>query len=349
MSGKNLEDYDLISIIGTGTCGDVYKGRLKKTGDLVAIKKIKIHRLDFGFPMNSMREIKVLQQMKEIKQQDTIIRLREIATSKTTISSEVFLVFDYCEYDLEALLRFSKLTFDQSQCYMKQIITGLSYVHRNGWIHRDLKPANIFVMRNNHIKIGDFGLARSFRESIERPFTSEVITIWYRPPELLMGCKKYGCEVDVWSIGCILYEMLTREVLFRSMSDNKMQEMEIIFSICGFPDDSIWEKWAEYPESHLFRNMKSKPGNLSQYLDKKLPSECAQAKDLIMKMLRYDPSSRITIQEALNHPYMSGASLAPESLKQLAIEEMHQNMAVEQRARGRGRTVKAEKKKPTVI
>ena len=323
------EGYDIIAIIGKGTCGDVYKGREKATGDIVAIKKIKNLNPGVGFPPNTIREIKLLKQI----QHENIIKLRNVIPTNSA-DSVVYLIFDYCEYDLEALEHHKKLSLKQVRCYMRQILLALDALEKHGWMHRDLKPANLFITPGNVMKLGDFGLARQIQN---KDLTSEVITIWYRPPELLMGCHDYGTEVDVWSAGCILYEMLTGRVLFRSMGDAVMA-MTAIFQVCGYPSEDVWEQWKAYPSSEMFKSIKrSGDTKFADFLDQNLKGEYGLAKDMLQKMIQYDASKRSSISELLQHPFVSEGleGFLPAKLPRLALEEMHQNMKVSKKREGK--------------
>lgn len=342
---RSLTDgYDIISPIGSGTCGEVFKGRERATGDLVAIKKIKNLNPGVGFPPNTMRELKLLKQIHH----ENIIRLRDVIPTNLP-DSFVYLIFDYCEYDLEAVLHHKKLSYKEVRCYMRQIVLALEALGHHGWMHRDLKPANLFITPDNVVKLGDFGLARQCQS---KDLTSEVITIWYRPPELLMGCQDYGPEVDVWSAGCILYEMMTQRVLFPSMGDS-VTEMTKIFETCGYPDEEVWEKWKAYPSSAMFRGIKTgSDANFSSFLDKNLKDDSGLAKDLIQKMLQFDASKRCSVQELLDHPFIcSGVDeFLPANMPPMTLEEMHQNMRVSKgRRRSSKKVIPVERVVPKVV
>lgn len=324
-----LEDcYDIINSVAGGTCGDVLKGRDKKTGEIVAMKRIKNLHPEAGFPMNAMKEIKLLQELKH----ENIINLRKVCVSNSMNANSVYLIFDYCEYDLQGLMSLKKLTLKEVKCYMRQLMKALNLCCQNNYIHRDLKPANLLLTSKNVVKLADFGLVKKIdlkKNADKRPPTTKVITIWYRPPELLLATTSYSLEIDIWSAGCILYEMITGEVLFRSLADNDIDELTEIFKICGIPDDNDWKGWSELPNAKIVKdiNLSRFPkSTLKQYLDKKIPAEFEEAKDLILKMLQYDPKKRPNAQEVLDHPFLSKnfEDFLPEKLEPLSFPDAHQ-------------------------
>jgi len=176
-----------------------------------------------------------------------------------------------------------------------QMLNGLAYCHAHRVIHRDLKPQNLLIDRNGNLKLADFGLARAFSLPM-RTYTHEVITLWYRPPEILLGQRQYSTPVDIWSVGCIFAEMAQRRPLFAG--DSEIDQIFKIFRIQGTPNESIWPGISSLPDfKHTFPKWKSIP--LSQVV----PNLDAVGIDLLSKMICYEPSSRISAREALDHPY----------------------------------------------
>lgn len=209
---RNVGCMRIEKIVGRGTFGVVYKAFDKELNESVALKKIRMERETQGFPVTAIREIKILNMMKD----DNVIDLREIVTydehEKDADSSvalqgfsdgDVFMVFEFVDYDLSGLLKSQdlKLTPDHIRSLMQQLISGVKFLHDKNIIHRDIKSANLLITRNNVLKIGDWGLARSLPENREQKLTTPVVTLWYRSPELIAGSKYYGCEVDIWSVG----------------------------------------------------------------------------------------------------------------------------------------------------
>jgi cyclin-dependent kinase 12/13 len=189
-----------------------------KTGEIVALKKIRMDNEREGFPITAIREIKILKKLHH----ENVIQLKEIVTSpgrdrddqgkpdNNKYKGGIYMVFEYMDHDLTGLadrpgLRF---TVPQIKCYMKQLLTGLHYCHVNQVLHRDIKGSNLLIDNEGNLKLADFGLARSYSHDHTGNLTNRVITLWYRPPELLLGATKYGPAIDMWSVGCIFAELL---------------------------------------------------------------------------------------------------------------------------------------------
>eukprot|EP00494_Astrolonche_serrata_P024655 UN24914 len=196
---------------------------------------------------------------------------------------------------------------------MYELIEGLLFCQRHRIFHRDLKPQNILISKELNLKIADFGLGREHGIPIGA-FTHEVVTLWYRAPELLLGQKIYSGAIDMWSVACIMAEFYTQEALF--MGDCEIDQIFQIFKILGTPDDSVWSNVTKLPEySQLFPQWKKQPfKNISNRF-------CKEAIDLLEKMLEYDPVKRITTKDALNHPYFAGFnSLGERKLKRRRMD-----------------------------
>ena len=204
-------------IVGSGTFGVVYKAVDKTDPNLaeVALKRIRMERETQGFPVTAIREIKLLNLMKN---HPNVVHLREIVTfdennkdkeptlgDKKFETGDVFMVFEFVDYDLSGLLKSSGLVLTEQHaiCYLHQLLEGVKYLHENGVLHRDIKSANLLITKQNVLKIADWGLARSLPEETHHvaKLTNPVVTLWYRSPEVIVGSKRYGKGVDVWSIG----------------------------------------------------------------------------------------------------------------------------------------------------
>lgn len=314
-------EYEPIALIGKGTYGDVIKGFEKSSKNNVAMKKIKIN-LNEGFPLSVLREIQILREVHH----DNIVRFKNV--SKSTNMIDVFLIFEYCEYDLEFLIHGTKSIYfelNQIQCFLKQLLVGLQFCHDNKIVHRDLKPANLLVTTNNKLKIADFGLAFSITREKRKPSTDQVITIWYRPPELLLGAKEYGSEIDIWSVGCILYEMITKEVLFQTGLQSEIEQMRIVCSICGEINDEVFPNFQTLPNAPLFHfKTPVQSCGLPQFLKSHIKPQMIDlgAADLIQQMLDFNPKKRITAKDALTHPFVS--NIDPSELSPINYPESHQ-------------------------
>lgn len=193
---KATEPFEFLGLVGQGAYGKVFKARERTTGALVALKKIKSEHAQDGFPVTGLREVKLLQSLKH----DNVITLREMISRK----GDIFLKFEYVPHDLVGLLKQQHITLEHAhiKSLMHQLLKGLAYIHVKGVLHRDLKAANLLVTANGTLKLADFGLARFYyKRNTKADYTNRVCTIWYRPPELMLGLTVYGPEIDIWSAG----------------------------------------------------------------------------------------------------------------------------------------------------
>ncbi|XP_036264739.1 cyclin-dependent kinase 7 isoform X6 [Pipistrellus kuhlii] len=226
--------YEKLDFLGEGQFATVYKARDKNTNQIVAIKKIKLgHRSEAkdGINRTALREIKLLQELSH----PNIIGLLDAFGHKSNIS----LVFDFMETDLEVIIKDSSLVLTPShiKAYMLMTLQGLEYLHQHWILHRDLKPNNLLLDENGVLKLADFGLAKSFG-SPNRAYTHQVVTRWYRAPELLFGARMYGVGVDMWAVGCILAELLLRVPFLPGDSD--LDQLTRIFETLGTPTEEQW-------------------------------------------------------------------------------------------------------------
>jgi len=190
------------------------------------------------------REIQILKRMNH----ENIIKLMEVVTSqgekiKITDRGNTYLVFEYCKYDLTGLLEVHRklLTQEILKGFMKQLLSGVKYLHDNKLAHRDLKSSNLLITSEGILKIADFGLARVIDHSILTQYTRQVITLWYRPPELILGEKTYGFEIDMWSVGCIIVEVLVGSPIFAANKECDL--MNQIWDKLGNPDEHLENQW----------------------------------------------------------------------------------------------------------
>ncbi|KAK9760368.1 kinase subunit of RNA polymerase II carboxy-terminal domain kinase I, variant 2, partial [Basidiobolus ranarum] len=294
VKSRSLDIYEKIDQVGEGTYGKVYKARNRHTGIIVALKRIRMESEKEGFPVTAMREIKLLQSMNH----NHIIKIHEIAVNK----GSVYMVLDYMDYDLTGFLAYPKLelTHAHIKCLMKQILEGIHYLHVKNVLHRDIKGSNILMNRKGEIKLADFGLARIHERNRLKDYTNRVITLWYRPPELLLGATKYGAEVDIWSVGCIMMELFLRKPIFQG--SDEISQLEQIYRIMGVPNKADWPSVVDLPWFALVRP-KDKSGRKFRESFKKTMTPAAL--DLAEWLLTMDPSKRPVAKEALNHPYFT--------------------------------------------
>ncbi|XP_059803380.1 cyclin-dependent kinase 1 [Hemitrygon akajei] len=285
-----MDDYVKIEKIGEGTYGVVYKGRHKTTQQIVAMKKIRLESEEEGVPSTAIREISLLKEL----QHPNIVCLQDILMQ----DARLYLIFEFLSMDLKKYLDSlpSRQLMDQMlvKSYLYQITQGIAFCHSRRVLHRDLKPQNLLIDSKGVIKLADFGLARAFGVPV-RVYTHEVVTLWYRAPEVLLGSARYSTPVDIWSIGTIFAEMATKRPLFHG--DSEIDQLFRIFRTLGTPNNDIWPDVETLPD---YKNTfpKWKPGNLSQV--KNLDQN---GLDLLAKTLTYDPTRRISAKEALYHPY----------------------------------------------
>jgi len=253
------------------------------------------------FPITAIREIKIL----KILNHKNVVRLKEIVTSKGSDYNQgkgsIYMVMEFLEHDLTGLTDAGqKFTVPQIKCYMKQLLEGLAYCHAQKVLHRDIKGSNLLISNDGQLKLADFGLARPFDTDQQRPYTNRGITLWYRPPELLLGATMYGPAIDMWSAGCIFAELLLRKPILPGK--NEFEQIDLIFKLLGTPDEAAWPKCSklQYYDMILSQNGHRK---YQSRFDEKFGQLDPLAKDLLRKLLMMDPDKRITADDALDHEY----------------------------------------------
>ncbi|EAU90613.1 CMGC/CDK/CDK7 protein kinase [Coprinopsis cinerea okayama7 len=274
--------------VGEGAYAVVYQGREASTGRKVAIKKIKVGQFKDGLDMSAIREVKFLRELKH----QNVIELLDVFSSKKNLN----LVLEFLDTDLEIIIRDRSLVFLPAdiKSWMAMTFRGLEFCHRNWILHRDLKPNNLLIASDGQLKIADFGLARDFADPGYK-MTCQVITRWYRPPELLYGCRYYGTGVDIWSVGCIFAELMLRIPYLAGESD--MDQLKTIFRALGTPTEEEWPGHTKLPDYVPVGQFPKTP------LRDLFTAASADALNLLSKCLVYEPRKRISAREALNHPY----------------------------------------------
>jgi serine/threonine protein kinase len=287
---SQLDRYEKLQKIGEGTYGVVYKAQDKDTGKYIALKKIRLEHEDEGVPSTAVREISILKEMNH----KNIVALLDVVN----LPNKLYLVFEFLDQDLKKYMdSVGVLEPKLVQSYCRQLIEGLCYCHRRRILHRDLKPQNLLIDRQGFLKLADFGLARAVCVPV-RPYTHEVITLWYRAPEILLGSQAYSMPVDIWSAGCIFAEMLTKRPLFPG--DSEIDEIFRIFRTMGTPGEDIWRGCTTLPD---FKT--DFPKWVKQDLKKMFVTVDSTAVELLESMLVYEPAQRISAKAALQHPYFN--------------------------------------------
>ncbi|BAM79339.1 cyclin dependent kinase, A-type [Cyanidioschyzon merolae strain 10D] len=287
--------YQRLERIGEGTYGVVYRARDRQTGQLVALKKIRLEQEEEGVPSTALREIAILRELN----QPNVVRLLDVVHG----DAKLYLVFEHLDQDLkrymDTLPPNTLMRPEQAKSFLYQLINGVAYLHARRILHRDLKPQNLLIDAAGRLKLADFGLARAFGIPV-RHMTSEVITLWYRAPEILLGCRNYAAPVDMWSVGCIFAEMMCRKALFPG--DSEIDQLFKIFRALGTPSEEVWPGVSQLPD--YMSAFPRWPVRLIRESVLALGGAWTEdALDLLSRLLVYDPSKRITARQALMHPY----------------------------------------------
>ncbi|NP_001266420.1 cyclin-dependent kinase 2-like [Bombyx mandarina] len=300
-----MENFSTVEKIGEGTYGVVYKAKDRVTGQEIALKKIKLENEPEGVPSTALREISVLRELRH----PAVVRLLDVMLASS--DSKLFLVFEYLNMDLKRLMDLTKgpLPIDLVKSYLRQLLEGVAYCHAQRVLHRDLKPQNLLIDEEGHIKLADFGLARAFGIPV-RAYTHEVVTLWYRAPEILLGAKFYSTAVDVWSLACIFAEMASGRTLFPG--DSEIDQLFRVFRALGTPGEALWPAARRLPDFRAaFPRWPARPARTLLPAGLRAHSSAAA---LFEAMLRYEPETRIPARAALTHPYLADATLVPPPL-----------------------------------
>ncbi|KAM0195737.1 related to CDC28 Cyclin-dependent protein kinase [Fusarium torulosum] len=306
-----MDNYQRIEKVGEGTYGVVYKARdLGHNGRIVALKKIRLETEDEGVPSTAIREISVLRELNHAN----VVSLLNIVHAD---GHKLYLVMEFLDLDLKKYMdslpvtdggrgkplptgtattvRNLGMSEKVVQKFMLDLVQGIKYCHSRRILHRDLKPQNLLIDKDGNLKLADFGLARAFGVPL-RSYTHEVVTLWYRAPEVLLGGRQYSTGVDMWSIGTIFAEMCSRKPLFPG--DSEIDEIFKIFRTLGTPDEDAWPGVTSYPD---FKP--SFPKWQRDFSTPLCPNLDEQGLELLDYFLICDPVTRISAKAALNHPY----------------------------------------------
>ncbi|KAL6552412.1 hypothetical protein OROHE_007776 [Orobanche hederae] len=329
---RRANTFEKLDKIGQGTYSNVYKARDLMTGKVVALKKVRFDNLEPETVRFMAREILVLRRLNH----PNVINLQGLVISR--MSSSLYLVFEYMEHDLAGLASIQDVKFTEPQvkCYMKQLFSGLEHCHSNGILHRDIKCSNLLIGNDGILRIADFGLATLFGPNSRRPMTSRVITLWYRPPELLLGATYYGVGVDLWSAGCILAELLAGKPILRGRTE--VEQLHKIFKLCGSPSEEYWKK-SRFPNATLYKPQQPYKRCIAETF-KDIPQT---ALSLIENLLAIDPDARGTAAAALNSEFFTTEPYAcePSSLPRFPpSKEMDIKLRDEEARRQRGLAAK---------
>nr|DAD33411.1 TPA_asm: hypothetical protein HUJ06_012262 [Nelumbo nucifera] len=273
---------------------NVYKARDTLSGKIVALKKVRFDNLEPESVKFMAREILILRRLDH----PNVVKLQGLVTSR--MSCSLYLVFDYMEHDLAGLAASPGIKFTEPQvkCYMHQLLSGLEHCHNRGVLHRDIKGSNLLLDNGGILKIADFGLASFFDPNHKQPMTSRVVTLWYRPPELLLGATDYGVGVDLWSAGCILAELLAGKPILPGHTE--VEQLHKIFKLCGSPNEDYWKK-LKLPHATVFKPRQPYTRCIAQTFKDFPPSSLP----LIDTLLAIDPAERQTATAALRSEFFT--------------------------------------------
>ncbi|KAF8249469.1 Pkinase-domain-containing protein [Wilcoxina mikolae CBS 423.85] len=307
---ETIKAYEMLGKLGEGTFGEVHKARHKADGKMVALKKILMHNAkEEGFPITALREIKILKMLNH----KNIIRLIEMAVERKSSMPFIrlrtmYMITPYMEHDLAGLLENKDVVFSDGlvKCYLLQLLEGTKYLHENHILHRDMKAANLLIDNRGVLRIADFGLARIFDEPVpvagggggqaKRDYTNCVVTRWYRPPELLLGEKRYTSAIDLWGVGCVFAEMYKRKPILQGSSD--LDQMYKIFGLCGPPNSKTMPGAERLPMFEAVKNM-----TFQRTLESQHSRMGSSGVALLGEFLKLDPAKRINAIDALKHEY----------------------------------------------
>lgn len=279
------------NFVSAWTAGIVYKAKDRVTGEIVALKKIRLEAEDEGIPSTAIREISLLKEL----QHPNIVRLFDVVHTERKLT----LVFEFLDQDLKKYLDIcdSGLDLPILTSFLYQLLNGIAHCHHHRILHRDLKPPNLLINREGQLKLADFGLARAFGIPV-RSYTHEVVTLWYRAPDVLLGSRKYSTPVDIWSVGCIFAEMANGRPLVAGTSES--DQLDRIFRLLGTPTLQDYPGIVQLPDYSPDLPPYPPPrGGLASLV----PTLPPDGVDLLCAMLQYDPARRITAQAALEHPF----------------------------------------------
>ncbi|KAI0486852.1 Pkinase-domain-containing protein [Xylaria cf. heliscus] len=309
---RSVENYDKLNDIEEGAYGWVARAREIRTGKVVALKRLKIDTAEAsqtGLPETGLREIQILKDCSH----KNIVRLQEVVVGGGGIedasprADSVFLVLEFVEHDLKSVLEDMPEPFLASEVktLLLQLASGVAYLHDHWILHRDLKTSNLLLNNRGRLKIADFGMARYVGDPPPPKLTQLVVTLWYRAPELLLGARTYGSAIDMWSVGCIFGEILTREPLVPGK--NEVDTLTRVFELCGIPTDESWPGFRRLPNARSLRlpssSKNAPPASTGSVIRARFPLLTAAGSALLSGLLSLNPEARPTAKEMLQHEY----------------------------------------------
>uniref|UniRef100_A0A0N5BYM6 cyclin-dependent kinase n=1 Tax=Strongyloides papillosus TaxID=174720 RepID=A0A0N5BYM6_STREA len=304
-----LETYQKIIGLGEGTYATVYLGKSLLTGKSVALKEIRLEPEE-GAPCTAIREVSLLRNLKHAN----VVTLHDIVYTDRVLT----LVFEFVERDLRFYMEEvnNQISIDNCRLFLIQLLRGLTYCHKRKILHRDLKPQNLLINRAGELKLADFGLARA-KSVPTKTYSNEVVTLWYRPPDVLFGSTDYSTHIDMWGVGCILYEMIVGKAMFPGTCAN--DQLALIFKKLGLPNQDNGASFIECPKFKeieesvklMIRAEERYNGQTKKYLtfekilQRSSPRLCKDSIDILSKLLRYNGKERLSAGDAMHHQFVS--------------------------------------------
>uniref|UniRef100_A0A8C5AV04 Protein kinase domain-containing protein n=1 Tax=Gadus morhua TaxID=8049 RepID=A0A8C5AV04_GADMO len=290
-----LETYIKLDKLGEGTYATVFKGRSKLTDNLVALKEIRLEHEE-GAPCTAIREVSLLKDLKHAN----IVTLHDIIHTDKSLT----LVFEYLDKDLKQYMDDcgNIMSMHNVKIFLYQILRGLAYCHKRKVLHRDLKPQNLLINEKGELKLADFGLARA-KSVPTKTYSNEVVTLWYRPPDVLLGSSEYSTQIDMWGVGCILYEMAAGRPLFPGSTVD--DELHLIFRLLGTPTEENWPGITSIEEFKSYKFPKYKPQPFINHA----PRLDTEGIELLLSFLKFESKKRISAEEAMKHGYFRSLGL----------------------------------------
>ncbi|KRY00982.1 Cyclin-dependent kinase 16, partial [Trichinella pseudospiralis] len=299
-----LESYQKLEKLGEGTYATVYKGRSRLNDALVALKEIRLEQEE-GAPCTAIREVSLLRDLRHAN----VVTLHDIIYTDKTLT----LVFEYLDSDLKQYMDYcgNILSMNNVKIFTFQILRGLAYCHARRVLHRDLKPQNLLINHRGELKLADFGLARA-KSVPTKTYSNEVVTLWYRPPDVLLGATDYSTHIDMWGVGCILYEMVTGRPFFRGCTVD--EQLHLIFRALGTPRRPYHADLVEKIEQSQFQFPLYRPEPFINHA----PRLDVDGLDLLAQLLQFEGRDRIGAKDAMSHSFFS---TLPQDVMQLADTE----------------------------
>lgn len=294
-----MSSYTKLDKLGEGTYATVFRGKSRLTDTVVALKEIRLEHEE-GAPCTAIREVSLLKDLKHAN----IVTLHDIIHTPKSLT----LVFEYVEKDLKSYMDECGgiISLNNVKIFLFQLLRGLEYCHKRKILHRDLKPQNLLINEKGELKLADFGLARA-KSVPTKTYSNEVVTLWYRPPDVLLGSTEYNASIDMWGVGCIFFEMVSGRPMFPgSTAEN---ELTLIFKMLGTPNERVWQG--------ISRNQEFIAGNYPNYRQEKLHNHVPRIEleglELLRHFIDYVPTKRVRASEAMKHAYFN--SLGPDVFK----------------------------------